>query len=306
MALKEGQHELRGRVVDLTNLDRVLFPEHGITKGDLVDYYERVAPVMAPYVVQRPVALKRFPEGVDGEGFFQKNASAHFPGWLGRVAIPRREGGTTDNVVVSEPAALPYLADQGTIEIHAWLAREDAPERLDQVVFDLDPPGEDTEAARRATRRVGDLLDELGLATLLKTSGSAGYHVHVRVDRDTDVDVHRFAADAATLLTRRHPEELTDEHRKRARGGRVLVDYFRNRFGQTVVAPYSVRARPGAPVSTPVEWAELPRVDPQHHTISSIFRRLGQREDPWAGAWEAADDLEEARAHLDRLLQQSS
>lgn len=306
MTLKEGQHELRGRTVELTNLDRVLFPGQGITKGDLVDYYERVAPAMAPYLLQRPVALKRFPEGIDGEGFFQKNASAHFPEWLGRVAIPRRDGGTTDNVVVSEPAALPYLADQGTIELHTWLARADAPERLDQVVFDLDPPGEDTGAARRATRRVGDLLDELGLATLLKTSGSAGYHVHVRVDRDTAVDVHRFAADAATLLTRRHPEELTDEHRKRARGGRVLVDHFRNRFGQTVVAPYSVRARPGAPVSAPIDWAELPRVDPQHHTMSTIFRRLGQREDPWAGAWEAADDLVEARAHLDRLLGQSS
>jgi bifunctional non-homologous end joining protein LigD len=302
----DGQHEFHGRSSEVTSAGRVMFPDVGITKGELVAYYDRIAPTMFRYIADRPMALKRFPGGLGSPGFFQKNASGHFPSWIGRVRVDKRGGGTTDNVVATEPAVLPYLADQNTIEVHSWPARADRLTRPDQIVFDLDPPGADVDAARSAARRVRDLLDELELPHLLKTSGSKGYHVHVLVDRDTEVDAPRFAADVARLLVARHPEELTVEFRKAQRDGRVLIDHFRNRFGQTVVAPYSVRAKAGAPVSTPIEWRELGATDPQRYTVRNLFRRLGQREDPWAATWERAagggTSLTEARAALDALL----
>lgn len=306
MTLDEGRQQLHGRSIDVSSVDKVLFPDDGITKGELVSYYERIAEVMFPYVADRPVAVKRHPDGLAAEGFFQKNVSEHFPPWLGRVTVDKRGGGRSEQIVVNEPAAVVYLADQGTLELHPWLARADALDRADQLVFDLDPPGEDIAAARAATRRVRDLLDELELPHLLKTSGSKGYHVHVLIERDAEVDVPGFAADVARLLASRHPDELTDEQRKDARRGRVLVDHFRNRFGQTVVAPYSVRAKPGAPVSTPIDWDELGRTDPQRFTIRNLFRRLAQRDDPWADPWTQAAGhgipLAEARARLDQLL----
>lgn len=306
MTLEDGRQQLHGRDIDVSSVDKMLFPDDGITKGELVDYYARIAEVMFPYLVDRPVALKRFPDGLGAEGFFQKNVSRHFPSWLGRVAVDKRGGGSSEQIVVNEPAAVVYLADQGTIELHPWLARADALDRADQLVFDLDPPGEDVAAARSATRRVRDVLDELELSHLLKTSGSKGYHVHVLIDRDAEVDAADFAADVARLLASRHPDELTDEQRKDARRGRVLVDHFRNRFGQMVVAPYSVRARPGAPVSTPIDWDELGRTDPQRFTIRNLFRRLAQRDDPWAETWRQAAGsgipLAEARARLDQRL----
>jgi bifunctional non-homologous end joining protein LigD len=306
VTLRAGTQQLHGRDIDVSSVDRVLFPDVGLTKGELVAYYDRIAATMFPYVADRPVALKRFPRGIDAPGFFQKNAGTHFPDWIGRVRVDKRGGGSTDTVVITEPAAIVYLADQGTVELHSWLTRRDQLDRPDQLVFDLDPPGEDIEAARTATRRVGSVLDELALPHLLKTSGSKGYHVHVLVDRDTEVDVPRFAADVAGLLAARHPGELTTEIRKDARRGRVLVDHVRNRFGQTVAAPYSVRARPGAPISTPIDWRELGTTDPQRFTVRNVFRRLGQREDPWAAAWRdaagAGTSLVEARARLDELL----
>lgn len=306
MRLRNGKQDLHGRTIEVTSVDKVMFPSTGITKGELVDYYAKMAELMFPYLAGRPVALKRYPDGLDSAGFFQKNVSDHAPDWMGRIEIDKRDGGSTDHVAVTEPAALVYLANQGTIEFHGWLATADDLDRNDQIVFDLDPPGEDIDAARAATRRVHELLDELELPHLLKTSGSKGYHVHVLTGRGPEVDAADFAADVAALLAIRHPEQLTDEHRKSAREGRVLVDHFRNRYAQMVVAPYSLRARPGAPVSTPIEWHELGATDPQHYTLHNIFRRLGQRDDPWVEPWQRASydgtPLREARARLDLLL----
>ena len=306
MNLREGRQSLHGRDIDVSSVGRVMFPEDGITKGELIAYYDRIAETMLPYLVNRPIALKRYPDGLAAPGFFQKAAAAYFPDWIGRVHVDKRGGGTIDNLVATEPATFVYLANQNTIELHGWLTRADQLERADQLVFDLDPPGEDIDAARNAARRVRDLLDELELHHLLKTSGSKGYHVHVLIDRSVAVDAPRFAADVAGLLAARHPRELTDQHRKDARRGRVLIDHFRNGFGQTVVAPYSVRARPGAPVSTPIDWRELASVDPQSFTLRNLFRRLGQKEDPWAAGWQHAHGggvpLSDARARLDDLL----
>jgi bifunctional non-homologous end joining protein LigD len=298
--VKAGRHDLLGRTIEVSSVDRVMVG--GLTKGDLVDYYARIAPTMFRYLEDRPIAIRRYPEGAAGEGFFQKQIAPHFPDWVGHVEAPKR-GGVTDTIVVSEPAVIAYLANLNAIEIHGWLATADALDHPDQIVFDLDPPAGDIDGARRATRRVREVLDELGLPSLVKTSGSAGYHVHVLLDGSDHVDVTRaFAADVAEVLAARYPDEVTGAHRKAQRHGRVLIDHFRNNYAQTVAAPYSVRARDGAPVSTPIDWDELGRVDPRTYTVTNIFRRLGQRDDPWAVPWGSVTDLGGARAELDDLL----
>lgn len=304
--MQAGKQVLFGREIDVSNVDKVFFPDAQLTKGDVVDYYRRVAETMLPYLKDRPVALKRYPDGIESNGFFQKDAGEHFPGWLRREDVPKREGGTLDHVVVDEPATIVYLADQATIEPHVWLSRADDLERPDQLVFDLDPPDDDVDRVRRAARRVRDVLAEVGLNSLVKTSGSAGYHVHVALDRSHDFsEGRRFGARMARLLAARYPEELTDRQRKTERHGRVFIDYLRNAYGQTSIAAYAVRARPGAPVATPLDWEEIGRTDPRSYTIGNIFRRLGQREDPWRDAWQRPENLTAADRRLDELLSEA-
>jgi bifunctional non-homologous end joining protein LigD len=287
-----------GRDIEVTNADRLVFPAAGITKGQLVRYYVRIAETMLPHLHGRPVALKRYPRGLAGDGFFQKNAGPHYPGWIRRDRIPKREGGTLDHVVVDEPATLVYLANQGTIEFHPWLARADDLEHPVEIVFDLDPPpAAPVAVVRAAARQLRALLDELDLPHRLKTSGSAGYHIHLPLDGSADWQaVGRVADRLATTLVARYPDALTTRRRKAARGERVLLDWFRTGYGQTSVAAYSVRARPGAPVATPIGWDELGRVAPRTYGVRNLFRRLGQRDDPWAAPIRSVAAAEVERA----------
>jgi bifunctional non-homologous end joining protein LigD len=298
--MRAGEQEFFTRLVDVTNVDRVVFPEVGLTKGDLVGYYARVAETMLAHARDRPVALKRFPRGLDGGGFFQKNAAAHYPPWLRRLSIPKREGGELDHVVADEPATFVYLADQGTIEFHPWLSTAEDVERPVELVLDLDPPRDATvEVVRRATRYVRALLDDLEVPSRLKTSGSAGFHVHVPLQPPSGWGPARSLARLlASTLAARHPDELTVEHHVAQRGGRVFVDWLRNGYGQTSVAAYSVRAHPSAPVATPIGWDELGSAEPRRYTVRNLFRRLGQKADPWAEPIppQSVDDLR------DRLL----
>lgn len=301
--MRAGEQELLGRTIPVSNPKKVLFPDQELTKADLIDYHRRISEVMLPFVRERPTALKRFPDGIAGQGFFQKDAGEHFPRWLRLQRVPKQEGGHLDHVVVAEAATLVYLADQATIELHPWLSRIDRLDHPDHLMFDLDPPDGDAEAVRRAARRVRQLLAELELDSLVKTSGSAGYHVHVPLDRQDGFDeVRGFARDVARLLSRRHPRELTDAQRKQDRGNRVFLDYLRNAYGQTAIAPYSVRALPGAPVATPLDWDELGRTDPRSYTVGNIFRRLAQRSGPWRAPWSEGQSLSAARDRLDELL----
>jgi len=297
-----GEQEFFSRVIDVSSVDKVLFPDANITKGDLVDFYARIAETMLPHLLGRPVAVKRYPDGLDGQGFFQKNAGSHYPDWLRRENVPKRDGGTLDHVVIDEPATLVYLADQGTLEFHPWLSAAHDLEHPVEVVFDLDPPDDaDVRAVRAAARHLKALLDELEVPSRIKTSGSAGFHVHVPLDATADWDeASGLARDIAEAVAARHPDELTTEQRKAARRGRVFVDWLRNGYGQTSVAAYSVRARPGAPIATPIDWDELGQVEPRSYDLRNLFRRLGQRDDAWGS------DLEpvaagEVVATLDRL-----
>lgn len=290
------------RAVDVSHAEKVFFPGDGITKGDLAEYYRRVAPTMLRHVRGRPVAQERYPDGIDGERFFQKNVPEHFPEWVRRADVPNKEGGTTTHAIAEDEATLVYLADQACITPHTWLARADELEFPDRLIFDLDPAGDRVESLRFAARQVRDLLGELGLVPFLMTTGSRGFHVVAPLRRDGHFDaVREFAREAATLLAERQPRWLTVAQRKDKRGGRVFLDYLRNAYAQTSVPPYAVRALPGAPVAAPLSWAELDRTDPRDHTVADVLDRLADTGDPWSAMTNRARSLGRPRRRLERL-----
>jgi bifunctional non-homologous end joining protein LigD len=299
--LRFGRH-----TVETSNEDKVFFPDEKITKGDLIEYYQRIAETMLPYVKQRPLTMKRFPDGIEGESFFQKEIGDYFPDWIERATV-KKEGGKVTHVICNNAATLVYLANQACIEPHLWLSTKDRPNNPDQLIIDLDPSGDDFDAVRFGARAVKVLFEELGLRPLLKTTGSRGAHVLVPLDRSADFDtVRRFAQDVARLLAERHPDKLTIETRKAKRRGRLLLDTARNAYAQTAVAPYSVRAKPGAPVAAPLDWDELGdgNLDAQRYNIKNIFQRLGKKSDPWKGLSRLGRSLNAARSRLDEMLKE--
>jgi bifunctional non-homologous end joining protein LigD len=292
MADTTAHEQLRvGRqTVPLSNTAKVLFPADGITKGDLIGYYRDIAGVMLPYLRDRPLSLARYPEGITGERIFQKNVGRHFPDWIPRAEVDKA-GGELCQVLAEKPADLVYLANQASIELHTLLSRTGALHQPDQLIFDLDPPGEDRfdDVRTVALRLRAILADGLGLTSYVKTTGSRGLHVEVVLTPQEDFDtVREFARQVALVLAAALPDLVTVEPRKAARGDRIYADIMRNGYAQTAVAPYSVRARPGAPVAVPLHWDEVtdPRLSPRGVTIRTIASRLDQLAssgDPWAG-----------------------
>lgn len=294
---------LGNRRIELSHLDKVLFPKSGITKGELVDYYRRIADTMLPHLRERPLSMHRFPDGIGKDGFFQKNLPDYFPDWFDRVEL-EKEGGTVSYAVVGDAASLVYIANQGCITPHLSLARRDKPHRPDRLIFDLDPSDDDFGKVQQGAQHLKALLDELELPVFVQTTGSRGLHLVVPLDRSEDFDtVRAFSQDVARRLAERHPKLLTVEHRKDKRGDRVFVDYLRNAYGQTSVAAYSVRAKEGGPVATPLRWDEAGASDlgPRKYTLKNLFRRLGRIEDPWAGIGKQAVKLGKARDRLAKL-----
>jgi bifunctional non-homologous end joining protein LigD len=289
--------------VQVSRPEKVLFPQAGVTKGDLAAYYERVAEQMLPHVRGRPISMQRFPDGIDGYGFFHKDVPDHFPEWIRRVEV-RKRGGTVTHAITSDADTLVYLADQACITPHVWLSRRDRLERPDRLVFDLDPSVEDFAAVRRAARDLGALLEEIGLAPFAMTTGSRGLHVWVPLRREHAFDdVRAFARDVARVLAARSPDALTLEARKAKRGDRILIDIGRNAWAQTAVPPYAVRPKPKAPVATPLEWAELQdsKLRPDRWTVKNLFRRLAAKGDPWSDMGRRASGLRGARKRLEAL-----
>jgi len=272
--------------VEISKPDKELFPASdagpAVSKLDLARYYESVADVMLAHLSGRPVNMQRFPDGITKSSFYEKKVPSHFPAFVKTVEVDTSDG-PQRQVVVDDARSLVYLAQQACITPHTWLSRADDLDRPDQLVVDLDPSVPGVPAVRRATRMVGELLTDVGLESVLKTTGSRGYHVVVPLRREAGFDdVRAFARDLARVLIGRAPDLLTLEARKAERGDRVLVDVQRNGYGQTAVPPYAVRARPGAPVSTPITWGELSRVEPDQHTIRTVGRRLARGGDRWA------------------------
>jgi bifunctional non-homologous end joining protein LigD len=288
--------------VSVGNPGKVLFPGDGITKLDLVEHYRRVAPAMVAHAGGRPITLQRFPDGIGAGGFLQKQASGHFPEWVERVTVPK-SGGTVDHVVLRRAADVAYLADQATITFHAALAPVEHLDRPDRLILDLDPSVDDFEAVRDGARMLRELLDDLGLVPYLMTTGSRGLHVVVPVaGTETFDEVGPVAEGVARALVARDPDRFTVETRKAQRGDRVFVDWLRDAYGQTAVAPWSVRPRPGAPVAVPIDWPELddPGLTSRRYTLRDAADLVDARPDPWAGMSRRARGTERARKRLER------
>jgi bifunctional non-homologous end joining protein LigD len=292
--------------VIITHPEKIMFPEEGITKGELASYYEMIAPLMLPHLRGRPITMERFHRGIAAPGFFQKDVSKGFPEWLERVEVPKH-GGTVHHPIVTNTEGLLWLANQNSITIHVWPSRAPNLYQPDICVFDLDPSKpDDLEALRAAALRVRDVLAELGLPSWIKTSGSKGFHIAVPLDGKSDFGtVARFAHTVGQILVKRDPENLTQEFSKVDRGGRILVDTGRNGYSATFAAAYSVRARQGAPISAPCTWREVERceVGPRTFTLRTMTERIDTVGDLWADMLRSKRSLKRPIEKLKGIIQ---
>jgi bifunctional non-homologous end joining protein LigD len=300
-----GKDSGAGRV-ELSNTDKVLFPDDGITKGQLIDHYREVAAVMLPHIEDRPLTLHRFPDGIGSDGFYQQRAADYFPDWIKTYEAARAgdDAETIDHVLCNQPDCLVYLANLGTITLHGWLSRAPDLDHPDRLIFDLDPAGGDFDPVRKAARQVAELMQSLGMNPYAMTTGSRGLHLVAPLRADAGFDaVRALATDMAAWLARQHPDALTVEQRKDKRGGRIYLDVMRNAYGQTGVMPYAVRALPGAPVATPLDLEELGDAElaPRRWHLGNIRRRLGQKGDPWSDIRRHATSTAGARAAIAEL-----
>jgi bifunctional non-homologous end joining protein LigD len=280
--------------VKLSNPDKVLFPDDGITKAELRDYYSLVADVMVPHAKDRPMNLWRWNKGIAHDPLIQQSLPKGAPEWVKRCEVPRRKGGDITHGMINDADTLRWLAQQNCITPHVWNARCDRREKPDRLVFDLDPSEDDFDKIRAAALAVADLLRDIGLTPFAKVSGSRGIHVVAPLKRLREADEVRAAAGAlAERIAGEHADTLTTEWRKDKRDGRILVDVARNTYGQTIVAAYAVRGLRGAPVSAPVTWDEVadPALTPQAFTLRTMEDRIATAGDVWADIDEHAGTL---------------
>ncbi|RDH75523.1 ATP-dependent DNA ligase [Mycolicibacterium moriokaense] len=289
--------------VDVTHADRVLFPADGITKGDVVEYYTDIAEVMVPHLKGRPLTLWRYPRGIDQKGFVQQDFADALPDWMDRAEVAK-ENGSVVHPVADRRDAVRWLANQNGIVVHAWLSTCDHLQAPDRIVFDLDPSNSDFSAVKATARTFADVLDGIGLVPYVQTTGSRGLHVVTPIKVGPDYDtVRQFARDVADVVAADDPDHRTVEVRKSKRGDRVYLDVMRNAYAQTAVAPYSLRAREGAPVATPLEWGELDRrgLRPDSFTIRDVVERVAERGDPWSQIARRARSLKGPTQRLAKL-----
>lgn len=291
-------HEVAG--VTITRPEKVMFPNAEITKAAVADYYAELAEHMLGHLSDRPISMQRWPDGVGGFSFYEKKVPDHFPDWISTVAVDTANG-PQQQVMVQDRQSLVYLADQACLTPHVWLSTAGALNCPDQMIFDLDPSADDLGAVRKATRIVGQAMEDLGLTTFLKTTGSRGYHIVVPLRANATFDqVREFAHALADTTAEGHSDLITTEQRKDQRGDRIFVDVLRNAYGQTAVPPYALRGRSGAPVATPIDWDELSRVKPDQYDLNAVQHRLRQRSCPWQGLRRHAQDIGRAAAALER------
>ncbi len=294
-----GEVTVGGITVALTNQDRVVFPDSGITKGEVIAYYRAVADAMVPHLAGRPLTVERFTKGVDQGGFFQKHWQKHYPSWLDSAEL----GGKTRvrYPIVDNPAGLVYLANQGGIAFHVWTSRKTTPHNPDLIVFDLDPPDGGFAMVREVALVLRDVLGELSLEPFVKTTGSKGLHVVAPLDGKAPFDeVHALCSDLANLLASRGPDLITTEFYKKDRKGRLFFDTMRNAPGATFVAAYSLRGKPTAPVSAPVTWKEVEdnALRPDGFTLRDVPARLDRLGDPWATLFDKRGSVATAKKAL--------
>lgn len=269
--------------LEISKKSKVFFPDSNITKGELVEYYMKIAHVILPYLKNRPITMHRFPDGIEGKNFYQKDTPEYFPEWIETAAV-KKKNGTVTHVICNNTDTLAYIANQACITPHTWLSRTSDLNKPDKMVFDLDPSDNDTEKVKNAAFTLKKLLEVEGFSPCIMTSGSRGFHIVVFLIPGADFEkTRKYAQHIAQKAVTASPESFTVEQRKNKRGSRVFIDINRNAYAQTSVTPYSVRARKSAPVAVPIEWHEAsnPSMTPDRYNIRNIFRRLEHKEDPW-------------------------
>jgi bifunctional non-homologous end joining protein LigD len=287
----------------ITHPEKVLFPDDGITKGDLAAYYEAIAPMILPHIKGRPITMERYPSGIGKKGFWQKDVSKGFPDWLERVKVPKKDG-VVHHPVITDEQSLLWVTNQNTITQHVWISRVPNLYYPDICVFDLDPSTDDVDAVRAAAIGLRNLLDELGLPSWVKTSGSKGFHIVVPLDGKSKMDeVAHFANTVGRVIVAHAPEHLTQEFAKVDRKGRIYVDTGRNGYSATFAAAYTVRAKRGAPVSAPCTWEELEKgaVAPNTFNLRNMPARIKKAGDIWADMLRKRPSLKKPAEKLKRM-----
>jgi bifunctional non-homologous end joining protein LigD len=289
----------------ITHPEKVLFPDDGITKGELAAYYEVMAPVILPHLRGRPITMERYPAGIGQKGFWQKDVSKGFPNWLQRIEVPKKDG-VVHHPVVTDTRSLLWIINQNTVTQHVWTSRIPDLNYPDICVFDLDPSRDDAAAVRAAAIGLRDLLEELTLRSWIKTTGSKGFHIIVSLDGTTPMgQVARFANTVGKVFVSRAADRLTQEFSKASRSGRIYVDTGRNGYSATFAAAYTVRAKRGAPVSAPCTWDEVERgeVTPGTFTLRNMPDRIAKVGDVWADMRRRRRSLKRPMERLRRLVQ---
>lgn len=291
---EEIEIELAGRSIRVTSPGKVMFPDHGTTKLDVIRYYESVEAPLMRAMGRRPVLMQRFPRGIGEKSFFQKRVPDDAPDWLETTIVSTPNGTTSRALVAADVAHVAWAVNLGCLGFHVWPNTADDPEHADELRIDLDPqPGTNFEDARAAARHVKALLDELGIQSWPKTTGNRGIHVYVRLAHEwSPIQVRAGAVAAARELARRHPETITDAWWKEERGERIFVDFNQNAPHKTVFGAWSVRARPDGQVSTPFAWEELDAIDHEAMTLRTVPARVADAGDPWEQVNEQLQSLE--------------
>ncbi|NLB51650.1 MAG: DNA polymerase domain-containing protein [Syntrophomonadaceae bacterium] len=300
----QSQASIGGRSFSLSNLDKILWPEDHFTKEELIKYYVQAAPFIIEHLQDRAMVFTRYPNGIEGKSFYQKNSPQHLPDWIKTFPLYSSDSDRIINyTLIEEQATLAWLANQACIEMHPWLSRINSLDYPDFVVFDLDPSADSTyENVIIIAQILNQLLTSLGLHSYLKTSGSLGLHIYVPViNKYTYEEIRVFANKIAALVASSTAKISTIERSVRLRGDKIYIDYLQNGRGKTLCSVYSVRPRPGAPVSTPLEWDELTEVTPADFTIKTIIPRLKERGELFAPVLTDKQSLENAQQKLKSL-----
>lgn len=278
--------------VEITNEEKILFPRDKITKGDLIQYYERVAPRILPLIKDRPISMKRYPDGIKKKGFVQKQVSDYFPAWM-KTKNVKKEGGSVKMLLCNTKDALRYLANQACVTPHIWQSRLPSLKYPTRIVFDLDPPGKNFALVVEAAKHLREVLEhDFKMKTFVMTTGSRGLHVVVPIKPIHPFEeVRSFAKEVGKIMIEEEPSLYTLNPQKTGRRSKLFIDYLRNGYGQTAVAPYAVRALDGAPIAMPITWGEVTsRLSPQSFTLKTISRHLAKA-DPWKGMERSAKKL---------------
>ena len=285
--------------IEISNPDKILFPESGIKKIDIIEYYKKISPHIMPFLKDRPLTLMRCPNGIAGNCFYQKNAPDFYPEWIERIPVLKQDGSTVNYINCKKKEALIYVANQACITLHPWLSKLPDLNKPDKLIFDLDPSGstiKDFDLVKQVALIIKDVLEDLKLKPFIMTTGSKGIHVVTPIKPQYNFDeIRAFAKKIAELVAESAPEIATTQIRLAQRDGKVFLDYLRNSWSATSVAPYSVRTKENAPVATPIDWQELAHkgLAPDKYNISNIFEHLAKG-DPWA-------EFEKSRSKLSGL-----